>query len=204
MAPHPFFEAEPIRHSSGIDCSTILHVKSTSCSQSLCIVHSCKNGWIPSSQVDECIPFTIRNPIMRVEKRSSSLIANVTANVNISSDLLTQIIAIVDLVLKLPSLAPVSSSSQPASGTFPSESLSTCKSPLSILTNCGCVQDFGIGELLQELNQLIAAGLSMQNWCNNNPIVSEHPTAAGNGHQQPSISSSLNLPEQPIVIGLSN
>jgi hypothetical protein len=58
---------------------------------------------------------------MRVQKRSSSLIANVTANINISSDLLTQIIAIVDLVLKLPSLAPVSSSSQPASGTSSSE-----------------------------------------------------------------------------------
>lgn len=58
MVPHPFFEAEPICRSSGIDCSTILHAKSTSCSQSLCVVHSCKNGWIPSSQVDECIPFT--------------------------------------------------------------------------------------------------------------------------------------------------
>lgn len=234
MTPHPFFEAEPIRRSSGIDCSAIPHAKSTSCSQSRCVVHSCKNGWIPSPQVDECIPFAIGNPIMRVQKRSSPLFANATADVNISSDLLTQIIAIVDLVLKLPSLAPASSSSQPTSGTSSSEIealigeithstlsllnsttisslvestdalLSTCKLLSSILANCGCVQVFGIGELVQELNQLIDAALSMQNWYNNNPIVPGNPTSAGNGHQLPSISSSPNLSEQPIVIGLSS
>ena len=234
MAPHTFFEAEPIRHSSGIDCSTIPHAKSTSCSQSRCVVHSCKNGWIPSPQVDECIPFAMRNPVMRVQKRSSPLSANATADVNISSDLLTQIIAIVDLVLKLPSLAPASSSSQPASGTSSSEIsaligeithntlgllssttvsslvestdalLSTCKLLSSLLARCGCVQVFGIGELVQELNQLIDAAFSMQNWCNNNPIVPGSPTSAGGGHQPPSISSTPNLPEQPIVIGLSS
>ena len=170
---------------------------------------------------------------MRVQKRSSPLSANATADVNISSDLLTQIIAIVDLVLKLPSFAPASSS-QPASGTSSSEIsaligeithstvdllssttvsllvestdalLSTCKLLSSILANCGCVQVFGIGELVQELNQLIDATLSMQNWCNNNPIVPGNPTSAGNGHQTPNILSSPNLPEQPIVIGLSS
>ena len=234
MAPHPFFEAEPIRRSSGIDCSTIPNAKSTSCSQSRCVVHSCKNGWIPSPRVNECIPFAIRNPVMRVQKRSSPLSANATADANISSDLLTQIIAIVDLVLKLPPLAPAPSSSQPASGTSSSEIsaligeithitlsllnsttvsslvestdtlLNTCKLLSSILAKCRCVQVFGIGELVQELNQLIDAALSMQNWCNNNPIVPGSPTSAGNGHQPPSIPSSPNFPEQPIVIGLSS
>jgi hypothetical protein len=171
---------------------------------------------------------------MQVQKRSSPLSANATADVNISSDLLTQIVAIVDLVLKLPSLAPAPSSSQPASGTSSSQIsaligeithitlsllnsttvsslvestdalLSTCKLLSSILAKCRCVQVFGIGELVQELNQLIDAALSMQNWCNNNPIVPGSPTSAGNGHQPPGISSSLNLPEQPIVIGLSS
>ena len=228
MVPHPFVEAEPIRRSSGIDCSTIPHAKSTSCSKSRCAVHSCKSGWIPSPQLDECIPFAMRNQVMRVQKRSSPLVANTTVNVNISSGLLTQIITIVDLVLKLPSLAPASS--QPTSATSSSKILalldeithntlsllnsttvsslvestdvllSTCKLLSSVLANCGCVQVFGIAELVQELNQLVNATLSMQNWCNNNPIVPGNPTSAGNGHQP----SSFNSPEQPIVIGLSS
>ncbi|KIM43708.1 hypothetical protein M413DRAFT_387205 [Hebeloma cylindrosporum] len=238
MAPHPFFEPKAVHRSSGVDCSAIPRAQSTSCVQSTCVVHSCKEGWIPSAQADKCIPPAQRNPIMRVQKRSSSepgpLSVNATADVNISSDLLTQIISIVDMVLKLPTLAPAPSSSQPSAATTSNEIsaligkitdavgnllnsatvsslvesidalLSSCNLLRSTLAKCGCVQGLGIDGLVQELDQLIDDVLSMQRWCKDHPVIAGGPTSPGNGQQPPAISSSPDLPEQPIVIGLSS
>ncbi|PPQ89832.1 hypothetical protein CVT25_007533 [Psilocybe cyanescens] len=52
MAPHPFFEAEPVRVASGKDYLTIANTKSTSCSSYLCVVNNCKEGWVPTPQKD--------------------------------------------------------------------------------------------------------------------------------------------------------
>ena len=121
MVPHPFFW-------SGTHLSFIRHrlFHYPPCEEHVMLSESLRRPFLqewldPKFSSRRVYSFHIRNPIMRVQKRSSSLIANVTANINISSDLLMQIVAIVDLVLKLPSLAPVSSSSQPASGTSSSE-----------------------------------------------------------------------------------
>jgi len=121
MTAHSFFEAEPLRQSSGQDCPSIPNVKSVRCSQNLCIVSSCKEGWIPSDERNACVLDTaVSIKMRRVLKRSDPLALDVVANGLINSDLLAQLATMLGLVIELNDMVPdLESPSSPASITTP-------------------------------------------------------------------------------------
>ncbi|KAF8901214.1 hypothetical protein CPB84DRAFT_986568 [Gymnopilus junonius] len=55
MTPHPFFEAQAIRHTVGQDCTAIAYASSTGCSKERCVVGSCVDGWVPGSDKVSCV-----------------------------------------------------------------------------------------------------------------------------------------------------
>ncbi|KAF8955041.1 hypothetical protein BDZ97DRAFT_1765558 [Flammula alnicola] len=202
MVPHSFFEAEPVRQSSGKDCSSITNVKSSSCSNGGCVVHSCNDGWLPSPTNDECVPaggFASR--MRRVNKRSNPLATNVTADANINSDLVSQLVAIVKMVLDLTSHTPSSSPAVPNSSASPSTSttisallqdvnvatgtLLSSSTIAGLLSNTNALLDtssllssmlndqgLGLAGVSRDLDNIIAATINLKDWCAHNPIVS--------------------------------
>ncbi|KDR79188.1 hypothetical protein GALMADRAFT_137075 [Galerina marginata CBS 339.88] len=116
MTPHPFFETEPIRHSSGKDCTTISQARRVTCSEERCLIHTCTNGWTPSSDKSTCTPIPGSSSKMRrVVKRSDLLNLDAIVGADLDSDLVSQVVAIVHLVLGLAD-APIQLGS-PGSGS---------------------------------------------------------------------------------------
>lgn len=168
---------------------------------------------------------SISSGIRRTSKRSNLLPANVTATAVINSDVLTQLITIVDIVLNLDAYTP----GLPASSTLPSTTtyvvslfndinaatagligsptvgallrhidrlLDTNSLLKSLLATCGCVDGLGLSDVVQELDVLVAALASLRTWC------SDH-TGPGTTTTAPSRSATA-ASEQPIVISLSS
>ncbi|PPQ69711.1 hypothetical protein CVT25_012974 [Psilocybe cyanescens] len=109
MAPHPFFEAEPVRVASGKDCSTIANTKSTSCSSYRCVVNDCKEGWVPTPQKDACIPSVAELKIRRIRKRSGSAVVDTSSNTDIDSQITTIVKSVIAMNIHGPATALSSS-----------------------------------------------------------------------------------------------
>ncbi|KAJ3492862.1 hypothetical protein NLJ89_g11150 [Agrocybe chaxingu] len=127
MVPHPFFESEPVRRSTGQDCSAIPNAKSVGCSESRCVVHTCNDGWIPATTLDQCIRDPAQSTptkIVRVLKRSMHTAPpSATATSNVNPDLVSQLLIVVEQVLSLNAACPSSlPSTQPATPGLPSTS----------------------------------------------------------------------------------
>ncbi|KAF8816459.1 hypothetical protein BYT27DRAFT_6447209 [Phlegmacium glaucopus] len=120
MTPHPFFEADPVLHVAGVDCTRITNANISRCSGQRCIVSKCKVGWLPNLPRDRCVLDYDGPPKLReVLMREDSLVINAAANADLNSELLAKIGAIVKLVSGFsgldcdlsPSQIPASSSS---------------------------------------------------------------------------------------------
>lgn len=222
MAPQPFPETEPVLHVSGTDCSGISNAKYSECSGQRCIVSKCKVGWLPNLTRDTCIldsngPLKLR----KVSKREGSIAINVTANADVSSDLLAKIGAIVELVSGLDcdlpsSQTPAGSGSSSdiisdllsgvrnvtstliASTTVPSllnnlDTLVNISSFLSsTLSTCECGTDLGLTDPEDALDNIVAASLSLKSWCAHNILT---------GLNLSDLLSGLGLDDSTVAVG---
>ncbi|KJA21789.1 hypothetical protein HYPSUDRAFT_202698 [Hypholoma sublateritium FD-334 SS-4] len=226
VVPHSFTEASA--QSLGKDCTNVFHAKRSTCFESQCIVNSCSEGWIPNSTKDGCIasPGSLSR-MRRVQKRGDPLSANVTDTVNVNSDLLTQLVALSKAVVDLSSLTSsslgislISTSNTTSSiyalfedinratGSLLASStisqLETNTAALfnisallaSILSTCGCTKTLGLTDASAELQSLVSYLSALTSWYTQNAIV-PGSTRSNTG------SSSVNSPNQPIVLGLS-
>lgn len=222
MVQHPFREIEHIHHAYGQDCTRISNALFVSCAKSRCIVHSCKVGWVPDARWSECIMDpSISSGIRRTSKRSNLLPASVTAAAVINSDVLTQLITIVDMVLNLDAYTPgLAASSTSPSTTYAlsllndinaatagligsptvgallrhtDQLLDTNSLLKSLLATCGCVDDLGLSDLVQDLDALVAALANLRTWCDDHTVVSRPVTTAP-------LPSATATSEQPIII----
>ena len=201
MARQPFFEAGPVPHVSGVDCTRIANAEISRCSGQRCIVTKCKVGWLTNIARDRCIrDFDDPPNLRKVLKREESLASNVAATADVNSELLAKIGAIVKLVSDLdcdlsPS-PPLASSSPPAavisdllsgvadatsmlitSTTVPSllnnlDDLLNVSSQLSsTISSCRCGIDLGLTDIKDSLNNIVTASLDVKSWCAQNVLT---------------------------------
>ncbi|KAF8154580.1 hypothetical protein B0H34DRAFT_529480 [Crassisporium funariophilum] len=227
MTPHPFFEADPVPHSSGHDCSHIANAKKSECSKQRCVVHDCKDGWVPNLDRDQCVPDPKASlKLKKVQRRSDSKI-NATAIADVDSSVVAQLTTIGKLVSSLNCNSPASANTVTSAATVSiisglisdvkTVTASLLASPTvsalggnvkallsansllhSTLLTCGCVDDLGLTDVLAKLEAITEAALTLQSLCAHNPIV---PSSGSNTH--PASPSSTDIPEQPINIGLA-
>ncbi|KAF9475746.1 hypothetical protein BDN70DRAFT_935626 [Pholiota conissans] len=120
VVPHPFPDSERDIQPLGKDCGNIPNVRSVTCSASQCVVQSCQDGWLPRTTKDKCV--ASNGPEMyHLRSRALPQAVNATANTNIDSGLVSQLVAIVDNVLGLgvppQAAAPSSTVSSPSSSS---------------------------------------------------------------------------------------
>jgi hypothetical protein len=222
MAPHPFREVDPIHEASGQDCTRIPNVRGVGCSHSRCIVTSCQEGWVPNANNTGCM-VDLAEASGRLSKRSDPLSITVTANTVVDSEILTQLVAVVDAVLHLGLSSSASSANVTTTVSYgvsllndvntATANLITSRTIRAFLQNidhlldvssllkswlasCACVSGLGLSELVEEMNSLVAAVVELRTFCSNHPVVS----GPGSSTLTVLSPSATVLPDQPLVI----
>ncbi|KAF5309897.1 hypothetical protein D9619_010385 [Psilocybe cf. subviscida] len=116
VVPHPFLEAQPTRQTFGSDCDALPNVERTTCSNSHCVVTACKERWKLTPNNDGCASDRgLSTRKVKLPKRSEPISVNTNATTAIGGNLISQLVAVIDMVLGLPS--PASSSPPPPIST---------------------------------------------------------------------------------------
>jgi len=222
MAPHPFGEVDPIHGVPGQDCTSIPNVRSVGCFHSRCIVTTCQEGWVPNVNNTGCMVY-LAEASGQLSKRSDPISIAVTANTVVDSEILTQLVAVVDVVLHLSWSSSAFSANVTTKVSYgvsllndvnaATANLITSRTIRAFLQNidhlldvssllkswlasCACVSGLGLSGLVEEINALVAAVAELRTFNSSHLIVS--------GPGSPTLTvlspSATVLPDHPLVI----